>query len=57
MAICEISILEMVSISSTSQLEQQHINFKTVIISGTDDVLYTKLKGSNVSMLTKAALI
>ncbi len=57
MATCEISILETVSISSTPRLEQQHINYMTVIISGTDDVLYTKLNVSNVSMLTKAALI
>ncbi len=36
MATCKISILEMVSISTTSRLEQQHTNYMTVIISGTN---------------------
>ncbi len=45
-----ISILETVSISVTSWLEQQHTNYIKVIISATDYALYSKLNVSNVSL-------
>ncbi len=44
----KISILQRVSISAASRLEQQQTI--TVIISGTDYVLYSILKGSNMSL-------